>query len=77
MDRLVKFGKPPIASAWDGSYSAVERYLKKVAKDPDSVKIASCTSVMHTKTPNFLFRGLHPLVAPIISVIEAFETTIY
>ncbi len=48
-DRLANFGKPPIASAWDGSYNAVERYLEKVAKDPDSVKIASCTNVMHTK----------------------------
>ena len=48
-DRLVKFGKPPIASAWDGSYYVVEKYLEKVAKDPDSVKIASCTNVMHTK----------------------------
>jgi len=48
-DRLAKFGKPPTQSAWDGSYYAVERYLEKVAKDPDSVKIASCTSVMYTK----------------------------
>lgn len=47
--RLVKFGEPPIASAWDGSYYVVENYLEKVAKDPDSVKIASCTKVMRNK----------------------------
>ena len=29
----------PIASAWDGSYAEVERYLKRVANDPDSIDV--------------------------------------
>ena len=49
LDRLANFGKQPIASAWDGSYLVVEMYLKKIAKDPESLKIASCTNVMHSK----------------------------
>ena len=48
-DRIAKFGKPPVASAWDGSYSAVERYLEQVANDPDSIKISGCTEVYHSK----------------------------
>ena len=47
--RLANFGKQPVQSAWDGSYYVVENYLKRVAKDPDSVKIASCTKVMRNK----------------------------
>ena len=43
------FGKPPVQSAWDGSYYVVENYLERVAKDPDSVKISSCTKVMRSK----------------------------
>lgn len=46
--RLIKFGEPPIQSAWDGSYSIVERYLKRIANDPDSIEIDSCTKVYHT-----------------------------
>ena len=47
--RIAKFGEPPIKSAWDGSYRAVEQYLKRVANDPDSIKIDGCTEVYHTK----------------------------
>jgi hypothetical protein len=47
--RIVKFGEPPIQSSWDGSYATVERYLEKVANDPESIKIDSCTKVFHTE----------------------------
>ncbi len=43
--KLAIFGKKPTQSAYDGSYYAVERYLEKVARDPDSVKITNCTGV--------------------------------
>ncbi len=43
--RVKKFGPPPVQSAWDGSYRVVERHLKDVANDPDSIKIAKCTEV--------------------------------
>ena len=46
----IKLAPPkPIASAWDGSYSAVERYLKRIARDPDSVEIDECTEVRFTR----------------------------
>ena len=47
--RKAKFGEPPIQSAWDGSYSVVESYLEKIANDPDSIDVAGCTKVYHTK----------------------------
>ena len=47
--REAKFGKPPIQSAWDGSYYEVERYLKKVMNDPDSLKMDGCTKVYYTE----------------------------
>lgn len=47
--RIAKFGEPPTQSAWDGSYYAVERYLKRVANDPDSIDIDGCTKVYQTK----------------------------
>ena len=37
------YGEIPIQSAWDGSYYEVERYLKSVANDPDSIDIENCT----------------------------------
>jgi hypothetical protein len=46
--RLAKFGNPPVASAWDGSYLAVNRYLDRVANDPDSIEIDECTEVYKT-----------------------------
>ncbi|EMF9968763.1 TPA: hypothetical protein ACXI9S_003594 [Pseudomonas aeruginosa] len=46
--RLAKFGKPPVASGWDGSYLAVNRYLERVANDPDSIKMDGCTKVYTT-----------------------------
>lgn len=48
-DRIARFGKPPVASAWDGTYHVVERYLKRVANDPDSIEVDSCTRVHYTK----------------------------
>jgi len=47
--RIAKFGEPP-TQMWDGSYYAVERYLKRVANDPDSIVIDGCTEVYHTKS---------------------------
>jgi len=48
--RIAKFGESPTQSAWDGSYYAVERYLKRVANDPDSIDIDGCTKVYHIKS---------------------------
>lgn len=48
--RIAKFGEPPIRSEWDRSYYEVERYLKKVANDPDSIEIDSCTTVSYIKS---------------------------
>ena len=48
--RVAKFGEAPTQSAWDGSYYVVERYLKRVANDPDSIDIDGCTKVYHTKS---------------------------
>jgi hypothetical protein len=42
---VAKFGRMPVASAWDGNYYEVERYLKKVANDPDSIDLDGCTKV--------------------------------
>ena len=47
--RIARFGEAPVQSSWDGSYPAVKRYLKRIANDPDSIKIAACTKVYHTK----------------------------
>lgn len=43
------YGEKPIQSAWDGSYSVVERYLKRVMNDPSSLDIDSCTPVYKVK----------------------------
>jgi hypothetical protein len=42
---VAEFGKAPIQSAWDDSYSEVEGYLKRIANDPDSIEIDTCTKV--------------------------------
>lgn len=47
--RIAKFGEPPKASGWDGSYLPVKQYLRRVANDPDSIEIDECTEVYHTK----------------------------
>lgn len=44
-----RFGNPPVASAWDGSYHVVESYLKRVANDPDSIEMDGCTEISHTE----------------------------
>jgi hypothetical protein len=45
--RVAAFGEPPTQSAWDGSYYEVERYLKRIANDPESIDISGCTGVYH------------------------------
>lgn len=39
------YGKKPIQSGWDGSYSEVKNYLSYAMKDPDSLDIRECSSV--------------------------------
>jgi hypothetical protein len=46
--RIEKFGEAPTASGWDGSYRAVNQYLERVARDPDSIKMERCTGVYAT-----------------------------
>ena len=46
--RPAAFGIAPVASGWDGSYLAVNRYLERVANDPDSIEIDGCTEVYTT-----------------------------
>lgn len=48
--RIAKFGEAPTQSAWDGSYYAVERYLQRIANDPDSIDIDGCTKVYYTES---------------------------
>lgn len=48
-ERRAKFGNPPVASAWDGSYHVVESYLKRVANDPDSIEMDGCTEISYTE----------------------------
>ncbi|NQY07652.1 MAG: hypothetical protein HRT68_16015 [Flavobacteriaceae bacterium] len=48
--RIAKFGEAPVQSAWDGSYYAVERYLKIIANDPDSIEVDDCTKVYHIES---------------------------
>ncbi|MCK4528639.1 hypothetical protein KAW18_14815 [candidate division WOR-3 bacterium] len=52
--RIAKFGKPPINSAWDGSVSCVKRYLKEIAKDPDSLKFEKWGKIMHNDEDGWL-----------------------
>ena len=40
-----KFGKKPTQNGFDSSYRVVKSYLESVAKDPDSIKIETCTPV--------------------------------
>lgn len=44
-ERVARFGERPTQSAWDGSYFAVDEYLRRVANDPDSIEISGCTEV--------------------------------
>lgn len=45
---VARIGEKPVASAWDGSYYEVERYLKRVAHDPDSIDMAGCSEALQT-----------------------------
>jgi len=38
-----EIGPKPVASLWDGSYSAVERWLEARLHDPDSLEMAGCS----------------------------------
>jgi len=44
-ERRRRFGAPPQASAWDGTYREVKNYLRRMANDPESIEIDACTSV--------------------------------
>jgi len=48
------YGEKPVQSAWDGSYSVVEKYLRQVMNDPSSLKIDSCTSVYKVKNTGWV-----------------------
>lgn len=47
---ISKYGEKPAQSKWDGSYRAVEKYLKATANDPSSIDISGCTEVYKNKT---------------------------
>lgn len=40
---VARIGEMPVASAWDGAYYEVERYLQKIAHDPDSIDMDACS----------------------------------
>ena len=40
-----KIGKQPVVSPWDGVPYIAERYIKSIAKDPDSVKFDGCSDL--------------------------------
>lgn len=42
---VAAFGPKPQQSPWDGSYPVVERYLKSIANDPESIEFEGCTDV--------------------------------
>lgn len=43
--RLARFGPMPQPSAWDGTYTVVRDYLRRVANDPGSIDLDVCTGV--------------------------------
>ncbi len=47
--QIARIGEQPEQSAWDGSYYEVERYLKRVAHDPDSIDVSACTKAVPTE----------------------------
>ncbi len=48
------YGDKPIQSAWDGSYSAVERYLERVMHDPSSLDMDNCTPVYKVENTGWI-----------------------
>lgn len=52
--RIALFGEPPTNSGWDGSVSCVKRYLKTIAKDPDSLEFEKWGKVMHNDDDGWL-----------------------
>ena len=42
---IAKFGEPPQLDPFSGAYRPVERYLERVANDPDSIEMEDCTKV--------------------------------
>ena len=47
--RVARFGEVPTKDVLFGGYYEVEKYLKSVAHDPDSIKFGRCTEVYHTE----------------------------
>ncbi|MBK7042985.1 MAG: hypothetical protein IPH50_04370 [Rhodanobacteraceae bacterium] len=47
-ERESKLGPKPVQSAWDGSYSEIDRYLKRMAHDPDSIEFVGCSAPLVT-----------------------------
>jgi hypothetical protein len=41
--RVERIGPAPVMSAWDGGYYEVQRYLKRLLHDPDSLAFEGCT----------------------------------
>ncbi len=46
--RISRIGEKPVGSAWDGSYSVIEDYLRSIANDPDSIDIQECSPAVET-----------------------------
>lgn len=44
------FGKEPVRSSWDGSYTEITEYFRLYANDPDSIQIQNCTNARATKS---------------------------
>ena len=49
-----KFGKQPSQSAWNGSYSEINRHLEAAANDPNSIKVEGCTAVSYDNKVGWL-----------------------
>ena len=48
--KIAPFGPKPKASAWDGHYYAVEHYLDRTLKDPESLEWEGCTECYTNET---------------------------
>lgn len=43
-----RIGKYPSVSSWDGVPYVVERYIKRIANDPDSIEFEGCTALTYS-----------------------------
>ncbi len=70
--RIASIGKEPKPSAWDGTYREVERYLKQVANDPESIDIDQCSDTFVVEDTGWIvlcsFRGKNAFGALIKNV---------